>query len=353
MTDTIVDRWGGASKRTRTLGDQELTVLDGIVLPPRDEHNVRRHGGNGRPYIRVAMPDGTVLDTETTYSRCTTFIKCIDRSEALDRWHQRRAMEGFANAIDEMQALVISAQDDREKMNGVWLRALDMGGAKRLAEMGTAAHRVAEWYDLGQLPAVLPDRYQTALRGWVAATKYFRWKQIEKFMVHDGIKVAGTPDRVGEYLPCPNCGRTLYIVDLKTGRVDEYTELQQAMQFGIYANSAYYDVHTGQRTPQDDICRCRGIAIKVDILTGEYITYWVDIYTGWRIAHDLAPLVQAALKEKGLLVPFEPEPNLDALIATARDRAELRALYRRHADLWTPAHTAAGNQRLQEVEHDG
>jgi hypothetical protein len=349
MTEKLADRWGGTTRRSYTMGDNEPTFVDGITLPPRDEHFLRRHGGNGRPYVRIAMPDGTILDTETTYSRCTTFIKCIDRSEALDRWMQRRAMEGFSLAPDELQALVMSVQDDREKMNGVWLRALDFGGAKRLAEMGTAAHRVAEWHDLGSVPDFLPDRYEVALRGWIAATRYFRWVHIEKFMVHDGLKVAGTPDRVGEYHPCPNCGRILYIIDLKTGRVDEYTELQQAMQFGIYANSAYYNVHTGERTTQDDICRCRGIAVKVDILTGKYICYWVDIFTGFRIAEELAPQVHAALKEKGLLVPFEPEPNLDKLISTAAGREELRALFRAHQHIWTPAHTEAGNERLKEI----
>jgi len=138
-------------------------------------------------------------------------------------------------------------------------------------------------------------------------------------------------------------------VDLKTGRVDEYTELQQAMQFGIYANSAFYNVRTGERIEQNNICRCRGIAVKVDILTGEYITYWVDIHTGYRVAHDLAPQVQSALKEKGLLVPFEPEPNIDVLIMTAESRTELRQIYARHRDLWTPAHTEAGSARLKEL----
>ena len=40
----IPDRWAG-ERRERFMGDDEPTTIEGIVLPPRDEHHIRRHGG--------------------------------------------------------------------------------------------------------------------------------------------------------------------------------------------------------------------------------------------------------------------------------------------------------------------
>lgn len=353
MTDQLVDRWAG-ERRERFMGDDEPTTIDGIVLPPRDEHHIRRHGGNGRPAVRLVMrkTDGTfeVLQTTAWYQRCTTFIKCIDRNEALERWNQRRAMEGFARNALEMEARIISSADNDNALDGVWLEARRLGGAEMLAARGTAMHRVAEWYDLGSPPPILPPAYEKGLQGWINLTRFFQWREIEKFMVHDGLKVAGTPDRVGKYHPCENCGREYYIVDLKTGRVDLYTELQIAMQLGIYANSDYYDVHTGERRQQDDICRCKGIAVKLDIDSGTGTCYWVDIFTGWTIARDLAPLVHKARTEKGLLVPFEPTPNLFLLIEGARTREELNSLFAQYRPHWKSEHTEAGKKRLSVLQ---
>jgi hypothetical protein len=350
MTQTdegLVDPWS-RSRPTRFLGDDEPATTDGIPQPPRLEHAIRRHGGNGRPYVRIKMPTGEILDTETTYARVTTFIKCVDRSEALDRWQQQRAMEGFGARPEEFQARVVSAQGDRDALNGIWLAALDAGGAKAAAEMGTAMHRVCEWNDIGHLPRYLPEPYTTGLVAWIRTTEFFDFHKIEQFMVHDGIQVGGTPDRVVRYLPCENCGRHYYILDLKTGRVDDFTELQIAMQLGIYANSDYYDPSTGIRIPQDNICRCKGIIVKLDFTSGTAITYWTDIYTGWEIATEVATRVHAARKNKGLLVPFAPTPNLDFLIETAESRDVLKSLYHRHkGGLWMAEHTAAAERRIE------
>jgi hypothetical protein len=330
--------------------DREPECVDNIKMPPRDEDSIVRHGGNGRPLIRDVAPDGTVLETSTYYSRCTTFIKCIDRNEALERWQQARAMEGFSARPDEFQARVVEAAGDRAKLSGVWLDALRAGGAETAAHMGTAMHRVAEWHDLGVQQPNLPERYARGLEAWIHITKYFAFREVEKFMVHDELQVAGTPDRVARYLPCDNCGRTFYILDLKNGRVDEYTELQIAMQFGMYANSAYYDVHTGERRYQDDICRCKGITVKLFLDTGEATTFWTDIWTGYKIAQELAPQVHTARKEHALLVPFEPVPVLDVFIEQAGSKADLRGLYHTYRTFWTAEHTRKAEMRIRQIE---
>lgn len=340
----VVDTYDRAAAR-----NTPETMADGIERPPRDEDRIRRHGGNGRPYIRLVMPDGTPMQTFTTYSRCTTFIKCVDENEALIRWDQRAILLGFAARAQEFVADTVRFQEDKGKLNGVVTRAKEAGGALTLAAEGSAMHFLTECCDLNQMPALVPERYQPGLMSWIETMQYFPIIKVEKFMVHDGLKVAGTPDRVVRYLPCDNCGRIYYILDLKTGRVDLYTELQIAMQLGIYANSAYYDVDTGWRTAQDDICRCRGIVIKMNVESGQITPMWTDIYTGYQIAVEVAPRVHDARKNKGLLVPFAPQVNLFVLIEQALDRDHILAIQDKHRGVWSEAHNRAARARLEEL----
>lgn len=325
-------------------------TIDGITRPDRDEDFVRRHNGNGRPYIRILSPDGTVLETETTYSRCTTFIKVVDSNEALVRWGERMIGLGFAARPREFQAEVVRFQEDKQKLNGVVVRAKEAGGALELAAMGSAMHYVAECYDVDALPSIVPEPYQTGLLGWIAATQHFENVKVEKFMVQDSLMVAGTPDRVIRYIPCDICGREYFILDLKTGRVDEYTELQIAMQLGVYANSAYYNVHTGERTQQDDICRDKAVTVKVFLDDGSWVTSWTDIWTGWQVAKEVAPLVHKARASKALLVPFRPQVNLYPLIERAQSQTELVALHTEHRATWGEEHNKAAKARMQALK---
>ena len=149
------------------------------------------------------------------------------------------------------------------------------------------------------------------------------------------------PDRM--YL----CGRRM-VPTHNTGRVDHYTELQIAMQLGLYANSDFYDHETGIRTPHDDICRCRAIVVNLPAGTGEAMVQWVDIYTGWQTVVEVARRVREARKKKNLVRQFMPTADLLRLIATAESRQELDRIYTDHRGIWTSEHTAAANERLKE-----
>lgn len=144
------------------------------------------------------------------------------------------------------------------------------------------------------------------------------------------------------------CGRRM-VPTHNTGRVDEYTELGIAMQLGTYANSDYYDLDTGERIPQDDICRCRAIVVHLPALTGEATTEWSDIFTGWQVTTEVARRVRAARNLKGLSVPFVPTADLMILIREADSRPTMNAIYATHRGIWTDEHTEAATIRLRQL----
>jgi hypothetical protein len=350
VKDELDDPW---DRPPRTFGDVKSVVIDDVFIerPPRDEDLVRRHGANGRPYIRKIDPaTGLVLRAETTYSRVTHAIKCVDANDALVRWGEQRLALGFAARPDEFIADVFLNQENKWGLNSVIKRAKVAGGADVASTLGRALHMLMERYDLGILPAVIPQRYEADLVEWARIIRYFRIIKIEKFMVHDGLKCAGTPDRVVEYLPCPNCGRKFYILDLKTGRVDEYTDLQIAMQLGIYANSDYYDLVTGERTQPHDICPCKAITLHLKAGSGTAVCQWTDIHTGYQIATQVMPLVQDARRQKGLFVPFRPQVNLQWQIESAKTRDEIAEIEARNPGLWGPEHVDAAMRRVLEIK---
>ncbi len=655
----------------------EVTV-DGMPVsrPPRDEDRIRRHGGNGQPAVRVVADDGTVLAASTWYQRVTRFIKVIDEDTNLQMWQERMLCRGILARHEEFLDDIALNQEDRDGLNGVIARAKEAGGRNVAAVRGKALHFMLERADLAsmglaQMPPIVPTWMAPDIAARLEQTRYFRWLHVEKPMVHDGLRVLGTPDRVFGWRPCPNCGRSLYIGDDKglaldtplptptgwttmgevrpgeqvlgrdgrpttvtrksatkrigtyvvtfddgatvicdsehlwetttgqpavartsikdietirdtllyngqrdhrvampaaldlpeakvpiepyvlgvwlgdgavrggtvskerdlfevleadgvplgveqvdarnsvitrtvlglttalreagllhnkhvpaaylrgsfeqrlrllqglmdtdgcwnkarrtasfdtadeglarsveellltlgqrptfssatrrgfgltvqawrveftpvdlvpfrlprkagqaiastksltrarrrvivavepgpdvetaciavdspdrmylcgrrmvpthnTGRVDEYTELQQAMQLGIYANASYYDVDTGVRTPQDDICRCRGCIIHTPYGSGASRLQWIDIWTGWRLASELAPQVWLARRKKdtegplgALLVPFEPEPDLHHLLTFCTSLEDLQRMERAYRQYWT------------------
>lgn len=338
----------------------EVTV-DGMPVsrPPRDEDRIRRHGGNGQPAVRVLADDGTVLAATTWYQRVTRFIKVIDEDTNLQMWQERMLCRGILARHEEFLDDIALNQEDRDGLNGVIARAKEAGGRNVAAVRGKALHFMLERADLAsmglaQMPPIVPTWMGPDIVARLEQTRYFRWLHVERPMVHDGLRVLGTPDRVFAWSPCPNCGRSLYIGDDKTGRVDEYTELQQAMQLGIYANADYYNVDTGVRTPQDDICRCRAVIIHTPYGSGASRLQWIDIWTGWRLASELAPQVWLARRKKdtegplgALLVPFEPEPDMHFLVACCTSLDDLRRLEHAYRQYWTEEIAALATAKSQ------
>jgi LAGLIDADG-like domain len=91
-----------------------------------------------------------------------------------------------------------------------------------------------------------------------------------------------------------------------TGRVDKYTEREQAMQLSIYAHSDAYDTATEERTPLS-VCLHEGIIIHLPIDSDDPVRdsslIRIDIARGWELV-QVARAVHDARKVKGLLSPW-------------------------------------------------
>jgi hypothetical protein len=349
------DPW---ERRPRVWGDDLAEVtIDGMPIsrPPRDEDRLKRHGGNGQPGVRVMADDGSILAATTWYQRVTRFIKVIDENVNLQMWEERMLCRGILARHEEFLDDIAANQEDRNGLNGVIARAKEAGGRNVASTRGKALHFMLERADLtalgqAEMPPIVPSWMEADIHARLEQTRYFRMLHVEKPMISDRLRVLGTPDRVFSWRPCPNCGRTEYIGDDKTGRVDEYTELQQCMQLGIYANADYYNVDSGERTPQDTICRCRAAIFHTPYGSGVSRLEWVDI---------LAPRVWAARKKKdpddpdgntplgALLVPFVAEPDVEWLISTCSSLEDLQAVERAHRQYWTETTAALALARSQ------
>lgn len=328
--------------------DEQSLFYDGIERPPRAEDKVRRTQ-DGRPYVRALNEDGTVGEREVLYSRVTTYIKCVDDTSLLNDWTIRMILRGFAMKPKTYSAKVMQWQHSRTEMKKIAEDLKELGLEEDNAAIGTAVHAITERHDLGLDIPVLPEYYHDDLLAWMDVAQYFTFHRIEQAMINDELRTFGTPDRVAEYHPCATCGKSRFILDLKTGRVDNYTELQIAMQLGLYANSEFYDYRTGERTPHDDICRDKAIVVHLPAGGGKAFTLWSDIWSGWTVVTEVARRVREARLKKRLLVPFIPTEDIMKKIEAAGTRADLERLYHENRGNWNGLHTERARERWETL----
>lgn len=342
-------------------------IIDGIERPEGGETKIRRNH-QGRPYIYPLGPDGLpVLGKDKyTYTRVTTFVDCLDDKSAIHHWEMRELVDFLATKRGEDFLLEASSYNRESagykgQMRALIERALDTAGAKDKARRGTAVHAITEQHDMGL--AVTPHwRYEKHLEVYKRLTEHFEMICVEDFVVNDEYETGGTPDRVVRYWPCEvivnketgeRCGRDHYIEDLKTGRVDFYTEGTIAMQLALYAHSRRYDIDTGLRYDLPDLCPHKGIVVHLPAQEPEpeefASTKWINIAKGWRrIA--LAKAVRAARADKsGLARPFTPMVNVYWLLRMAESQHTLRAIYDEHRAIWTPGLDEMMQQRMEEL----
>jgi hypothetical protein len=328
----------------------------GIERPPRDEDKVRRDG-KGRPYIKELDVLGNLTGRDVTYTRVTTFIDCVDDKSNLARWGERQLVKGLLGARGarfRAEASSMLTDDQKFNLNNLIRKAKEAAGAEDQAAIGTAVHAITERYDLGLPLGEIDDLYAGDLKAYIDSTKFIEHILVERLLVNDEIQTAGTPDRVSRYLPCEVCGKDLFIFDLKTGRVDNYTQNAQAMQLSVYAHSKVYDPATGVRTDLPDICLHKGIICALPAGTGQAQLQWIDIATGWKLV-QVAKAVRKARNVKAQRVPFVAVPNVFKMIKSVdgpNAQDELNVLYATYRAFWTPEHTEAGRVRLAQIRSD-
>jgi hypothetical protein len=247
----------------------------------------------------------------TAYTRVTTFIKAVDDQTNLTGWKQRQVVVGLVARNDlRLRAASLGPQptdDDeakrwRAQMGELCEDAMRAAGSDAAATTGTALHAFTEALDKGEKPHI-PDDLAGHMRNYRAAVAGFKIAHIERLLVCDELKTAGTADRIWEI-----DGR-LVIGDIKTGNVNYPSAIQSfAMQLALYAHSMIYDPATATRTTLDGIRSDVGLVAALDAKTGDCRLLEVDIGRGWE-AVRLAAQVREWRRSKGLVKPFNAAPQ--------------------------------------------
>ena len=244
----------------------------------------------GRPLI--VPPNG---GKPVAYTRATTIANSLDDASALTAWKMRMAAIGLTTRPDILLSIT-AAQDDKLAINSLIEDAMQVAGANKAANIGTAIHSFAEQLDLGHDLGLVPPEWMPDVKAYEHATKILNNKFIEQFSVLDKYKIAGTPDRVVEY------NGELFIADIKTGRIDHPSNI--AIQLAIYANGLPYDTATASRGTWGEVNKDKAIIIHLPAGTGTCTLVWIDIKEGFK-GLQLAMKARKWRDQKGLTTTFE------------------------------------------------
>jgi hypothetical protein len=146
------------------------------------DHRRPRRPPSPRPLQRpLVVPAGG--GKPVAYTRCTTYIDCIEDKFNLQKWMQRMTALGLASRPD----LLLSVQahrDDKGKLDKICEDAKEAAAANAAATTGTALHALTELIDRGEdLPSCPRD--VADLEAYRAATADLKAVHIEQFCVQD------------------------------------------------------------------------------------------------------------------------------------------------------------------------
>jgi hypothetical protein len=285
----------------------------------------------GRPLI---IPPGG--GKPKPYTRATTFVGALEDTYNLGLWQQRMVALGLAQRDDLLLAVAALTAENKDDLNKLCEAAREAAAASAGATIGTALHKMCERLDRGE-KFVIPTAAKADIEAYKQATAGVRWTHIEELLVHDGLEVAGTPDRIGldpTRAPLPQ------VYDIKTGSID-YGLAKIAMQLAMYARSQAYDVDLGTREPLE-VDLSTAVIIHLPAGSGRCDLVPVDIAAGWE-GVQLAREVRAWRKRKDFRPTTVP---LADRIAQAINAEQLRALWAAHSHEWTEELTALSRERI-------
>lgn len=215
----------------------------------------------GRPEINP--PGG---GRKTGYRRASSFGSPLESDWNLQLWGKRQVARGISHredlALAVTRAEVDLDDDDPEKVKAA-KKELDRlaeaameevaSGAK--ASIGTSAHHIYELIDMGRDPGHVPSMLTADVKAYRTLTEpLLEMVSIERFVVHDTLKVAGTLDRAARLRrPVVTPDGTIIeagqvvIGDVKTSQDMSWAGCKFAVQCFCYAEGTPYDTRTGQR----------------------------------------------------------------------------------------------------------
>lgn len=280
-----------------------------LAAPEPDASKVPRDRYD-RPLILIPGADKPV-----PYTRCTTFVDCIEDKSSLARWGKRMVVVGASHAPRLVGDAARHDPHDpagKQALNRIADQLAQIAGAHDKREKGTRLHALSEFVDRGEaLPPSTPGELAD-MTAYKSATLTLDVMHIERLVVVDHLKVAGTPDRICSYDgPGPD-GRPLaanLITDLKTGSVD-YGTLKMAMQLAVYSRGQFYDHTTGIRSPLPAVHQEWGLVIHLLASAAACTVYWIDLAAGWQ-AVQVAAQVRTLRTRRRLLTPLHEGASLD------------------------------------------
>jgi len=261
----------------------------------------------GRPLV---IPPGG--GSPVAYTRASTLAKALDDTSNLTAWKLRTVAVGLARRPDlraRVAGVLASYPDDpvadgKRDLNGILDAAADAGGGGWAASMGTAWHELTAAVDLGADPwdlVGLDEGVAARLVDYRDATALLDVLAVERFVVVDGLQVAGTLDRLYR-LPD---GRVV-VGDLKTGSSDPAYPLAVAVQVATYAHGVLYDPDTGAREPlHPDLDTTTGLLVHLPQRGKGCRVYVLDLVAGWGAAQAAAVVREVRrLRPPDLALPW-------------------------------------------------
>lgn len=264
-------------------------MIDIVDIGTSRVGEIPRHKGDGRP--KIFPEDG---GKGSFYTRCTTFVDCLDDKTNLSGWKMRKVAQGLALRPDLMERVLAFKDpdgEDKQALGRVCKLATDAADADLKSSLGTALHKCTERYDETGRIGSIPPEFEKDMEAYIEATKDLEMVSIETFVVQDDYKVGGTFDRLVMHE-----GR-LKIADLKTGRVD-YGMNKIAMQLAMYAHSRLYDPVTFKRTSIGEVDLTEAVVINAPVGTGTCELIRVPIQEAWEQGIVLAKGVREWRKVK-------------------------------------------------------
>jgi hypothetical protein len=242
---------------------------------------IPREEKTGRPLI---VPPGG--GEPIAYDRASKISKALDDGAGLSFWKQCMTLLGAAKSPTIIRAAKTMTYDEnkREVME-LCEQAMTLAGSSDKATDGTTMHTLTERIDQGQpLPDGLDEQTAADLAAYVKVTRGLTPVAVERFVVCDELRIAGTFDRLlrvepVDWLPTWLHGR-IVIGDLKTGNYAAAVD-SIAQQLAIYARSYYYDPTTGERTPTG-ADQAVGLIVGLPFGQGKAEVIAVDLAVGWQ-----------------------------------------------------------------------
>jgi len=250
----------------------------------------------GRPLIVPPNAKGKPV----AYSRCSSFGAVLEDRFNLELWKVRTACIGLAQQPHLLAQVAACKVDDSKTLNRLAEEALNFGGSRTGAGLGTALHQFAERVDVGELSVdAVIDPWGADVRAYLAALDAHGLSVVHELtevaLVHDELRVAGTADRFYRR----DDGR-LVCADLKTGKKIGDSPLAYVVQLAAYATALRYDVERGVRSPVGDVDTSTGLLVHLPAGKAMCTIYEVDLVAGMELAR-LAGRVRAAQKRKDLV----------------------------------------------------